>query len=99
MKTQKIYAADEQQLAEYARAMGHPARIKILKLLSDQSSCYTGDLTERLPLAQSTVSQHLKMLREAGLIEGEIQQPRIRYCLNRKRWSEAKRLFESMFGN
>ena len=76
--------------------MGHPIRIYILDLLSKQSCCYSGDLSEELPIAKSTLSQHLKELKDAGLIQGEIQAPRIKYCLNRDNWTEARMLFTSL---
>jgi len=69
------------ELAELTRALGHPARVKILRLLSARTSCVCGELVDELPLAQSTVSQHLKVLKEAGLIRGEISGPRSCYCL------------------
>lgn len=77
--------------------MAHPVRIKILGLLTSQPCCYTGDLTEMIPLAQSTISQHLKALKEACLISGEIKPPKVKYCLNRENWQEAKKLFEKFF--
>jgi ArsR family transcriptional regulator, arsenate/arsenite/antimonite-responsive transcriptional repressor len=63
-------------------AMAHPARLAILRLLADRETCVTGDVVSELPLAQSTVSEHLRILREAGLIQGEIEGPRTRYCTN-----------------
>jgi len=72
--------ADE-QLARYAKAIGHPARVKILRVLARQRECICGEMVAELPLAQSTVSQHLKILKLAGLIQGEIDGPRIRYCI------------------
>ncbi|MGM0527152.1 MAG: ArsR/SmtB family transcription factor [Bacteroidota bacterium] len=81
-------------MARYAKAMGHPIRMYVLELLSKQSCCYSGDLTEILPIAKSTLSQHLKELKDAGLIQGEIETPRIKYCINRENWNEAKELFE-----
>lgn len=69
------------ELAELTKALGHPARVKILRLLSEKASCVCGELVDELPLAQSTVSQHLKVLKEAGLIRGEISGPRTCYCL------------------
>ena len=66
------YSIDEIKLANFAKALGHPVRIQIMKILTNQSCCYTGDLTEIIPLAQSTISQHLKALKDAGLIQGEI---------------------------
>lgn len=71
--------------AAVARALGHPARVTILRLLLERGDCICGDIVERLPLAQATVSQHLKVLREAGLIEGEVDGPRVCYCVNPER--------------
>jgi ArsR family transcriptional regulator len=73
-------AADE-ELAALTRALGHPARIQIMRLLVRREACICGDIVEELPLAQSTVSQHLKVLKEAGLIRGEIDGPRVCYCV------------------
>ena len=73
---------DEERLASLAKAIGHPTRVRILRLLAERSSCVTGDLVAELPLAQSTVSEHLRILREAGLIQGEIEGPRTSYCLD-----------------
>jgi len=91
------YSDDTETLARYAKALGHPIRLIILKYLSNQSCCYTGDLVEVLPLAQSTISQHLKELKEAGLIEGEVNPPKIRYCINQHQWENAKKMFSSLF--
>lgn len=77
--TRGMQADDE--LAAFAKAIGHPARVKILRILARQSECVCGDVAAELPLAQSTVSQHLKILKTAGLIQGEIDSPRIRYCI------------------
>ena len=85
--------ADQQKIARYAKAMGHPIRMYVLELLSSQSCCYSGDLSEDLPIAKSTLSQHLKELKEAGLIQGEIEAPRIKYCINKENWKEAQTLF------
>ncbi len=84
----------QQKAARYAKAMGHPIRMYVLELLSRQSCCYSGDLSEELPIAKSTLSQHLKELKEAGLIQGEIEAPRIKYCLNKANWEEARVLFK-----
>ena len=91
------YSEDTALLAKFAKALGHPARIIILKHLSNQSCCFTGDLLEVLPLAQSTVSQHLKELKEAGLIEGEVDPPKVKYCINTENWLLAQNLFSSLF--
>lgn len=94
MKDIDIITPEHKQLARFAKAMGHPIRVYILEHLSQQACCYSGDLSEMLPIAKSTLSQHLKELKEAGLIQGQIQAPRIRYCLNRENWQKAKNLFE-----
>jgi len=83
--------------ARYAKALGHPVRMYVVQLLSSQSCCYSGDLTDDLSIAKSTLSQHLKELKNAGLIQGEIEAPKIKYCLNRKNWEEAKNLFGELF--
>ena len=90
------YTADEEQLALYAKALGHPVRVQILKILNSQSCCYTGDLTDMIPLAQSTISQHLKALKDAGLIQGEIIPPKVKYCLNKENWERAQNLFKGL---
>ena len=96
--SEKFEFTEEQvQLARWAKAMGHPVRVFILELLSRQSCCYSGDLAEELPIARSTLSQHLKELKEAGLIQGEITAPKIKYCLNKKNWPEARKLFVNFF--
>ena len=71
----------DDELALLAKAVGHPARVQILRLLVRREACICGDIVDELPLAQSTVSQHLKVLKEAGLIRGEIDGPRICYCV------------------
>jgi len=85
---------EQQKIARYAKAMGHPIRLFVLELLSKQACCYSGDLSEELPVAKSTLSQHLKELKDAGLIQGEIEAPRIKYCINKKNWEEAQSLFK-----
>lgn len=80
-------------LAEYARALSHPARIAILNALAERNTCICGEIVEILPLAQSTVSQHLGELKKAGLITGEIDGPRSCYCINKKNLEEMKALF------
>jgi ArsR family transcriptional regulator, arsenate/arsenite/antimonite-responsive transcriptional repressor len=99
MTAGKVINQQQRKIARYAKAMGHPIRIYVLELLSKQSCCYSGDLTEVLPIAKSTLSQHLKELKDAGLIQGEIEAPKIKYCLNRESWNEAKIMFNNMFGN
>lgn len=91
------YKKDTEALAKFAKALGHPTRISILKHLENQSCCFTGDLVEVFPLAQSTVSQHLKELKNAGLIQGELKPPKIKYCINQENWNIAKDLFQRFF--
>ena len=91
------YKKDTELLAKFAKALGHPTRIAILKHLENQSCCFTGDLVDILPISQSTVSQHLKELKNAGLIQGELNPPKIKYCINKKNWNIAKSLFQQFF--
>lgn len=91
------YTQETEALAKFAKALGHPTRLIILKHLSNQSCCYTGDLVDVLPLAQSTISQHLKELKYAGLIEGEVNPPKIKYCINQENWKKASDLFKTLF--
>lgn len=94
----KDYSIRQEQLARFAKAMGHPARIAILQFLAKQENCYFGDIHEELPIAKATVSQHLKELKEAGLIQGEVEAPKVRYCINRDNWLLARELFAGFFG-
>jgi len=87
----------EQDLANFAKAIAHPARIAILKVLAQKTVCICGEIVEVLPLAQSTVSQHLKALQEAGLIEGTIDGPRSCYCINWKMFSKFCDQFTNSF--
>ena len=87
--------ADE-ELAALAKAIGHPARIQILRLLTDRTTCVCGDIVDELPLAQSTVSQHLKVLKEVGLIRGEVDGPRICYCIDPQTLRRLKALVGGM---
>lgn len=92
----KIITDNQKRLARYSKAMGHPIRMYVLELLSKQSCCYSGDLTEVLPIAKSTLSQHLKELKDAGLIQGETEAPKIKYCINKENWKEAQLLFKEL---
>ena len=94
----KNYSEEQEKLARFAKAMGHPARMAILQFLASQESCYFGDIHEELPIAKATVSQHLKELKDAGLIQGEIETPKVRYCINRENWELARRMFSRFFG-
>ena len=93
-KKQKEEITDDQmQSARFAKAMGHPIRMYVLQLLLKQDCCYSGDLSEVLPIAKSTLSQHLKELKNSGLIQGEIEAPKIKYCINKNNWKLAQKLF------
>lgn len=85
------------ELAEIHKALSHPARLYILSFLMDQARCYTGELTEILPFSQATISQHLKVLKDAGLIQGEIETPKIKYCLHPENWAIAESLIRKFF--
>jgi len=91
------YKEDTEELAVFAKALAHPTRIAILKHLENQSCCFTGELVDIFPLAQSTISQHLKELKNAGLIQGELKPPKIKYCINYENWGRAKKMFDSFF--
>lgn len=89
----KTFTPEQKQLARYAKALGHPVRVAILELLSSQTCCYHGDMSEIIPVAKSTLSQHLKELKDAGLIQGTITSPTIKYCINRENWNKAREIF------
>jgi len=89
------YKKDDIQLAKYAKALNHPARVVIIKCLLTTDGCSCGEIVNNLPIAQATVSQHLKILKEAGLIDGIIEPPKIFYHLNQENWAKAKLLFEN----
>ena len=93
----KYYSIKQEQVARFAKAMGHPARIAILQFLAKQSTCYFGDIHEELPIAKATVSQHLKELKDAGLIQGEVETPKVKYCISRENWKLACELFGGLF--
>jgi ArsR family transcriptional regulator, arsenate/arsenite/antimonite-responsive transcriptional repressor len=94
------FTSEELHLADIAKALSHPARIKILKILAEKNTCICGDIVEILPLAQATVSQHLKELKRVGLIQGEIEGPKTCYCLScgvlTKAYDSLKTLFEKI---
>lgn len=85
-------------LAALARALGHPARLAILRVLAARDTCVCGEIVDELPLAQSTVSQHLKVLKEAGLIQGTIDGPRTCYCLDPAALAAARDAFADLLG-
>lgn len=91
-----LFNQNETLLADLAKALSHPARIKILQILTDMNVCMCGDIVELLPLSQSTVSQHLKELKRVGLIQGEIEGPKMCYCVNQKMIEKAKKAFNDL---
>ena len=97
-KTQK-FNEYENFLADVAKALSHPARIKILQVLTDMNICMCGDIVEVLPLSQSTVSQHLKELKRVGLIQGEIEGPKTCYCVNKEFMTKVKNAFGQLFSH
>ena len=92
-----IGQTDQETVARFAKALGHPTRIEILVFLASQDSCFFGDIHDELPIAKSTVSQHLKELRDVGLIKGEIETPKVRYCIHKENWETARKLFYNLF--
>jgi pentatricopeptide repeat protein len=94
------FSSDILQLARVAKALSHPVRIYILQKLSKMNSCcYSGNLVEEIPVGRSTLSQHLKELKYAGLIQGEINPPFIKYCINRGNWEKAKKLLDDFLND
>jgi ArsR family transcriptional regulator len=91
------FSQNQELIAKFSNAMGNPVRVSILQSLSRKSCCYHGDMAEDLPIAKSTLSQHLKVLLEAGLIQGEITPPKTKYCINRENWNLAKGLLIGFF--
>jgi ArsR family transcriptional regulator, arsenate/arsenite/antimonite-responsive transcriptional repressor len=90
------FTTKQEQTARFAKALGHPVRIAILQLLNNQTCCYHGDMAEELPIAKSTLSQHLNELKDAGLIQGTITPPTVKYCINRENWALAKTLLNDL---
>jgi DNA-binding transcriptional ArsR family regulator len=91
------YKGDYIKLARVAKALSHPARLHILHFLDEVNECYTGSIVDELPIAQSSVSQHLKELKDADLIKGTIETPRVYYCINKEKWEETKHMFNAFF--
>lgn len=99
MGTSKIvnYSEEELSVSMYAKALSHPARVAILSLLLKKQACVCGDIVGELPISQSTVSQHLKALKEAGLIKGDIEGVSVCYCINEEAWQKAKVVLGDLF--
>ncbi|MFD1145124.1 ArsR/SmtB family transcription factor [Larkinella insperata] len=92
----EVFSGPQNRIAELAKAFAHPARVAILQLLIAKKTCVCGDLVDELPLAQPTVSQHLKELKRIGIIKGEVDPPRVCYCINETVWEEARQIFGSL---
>ena len=95
-KTEEFTIKDN-KIAKYAKALAHPARIAILQVLIKKQNCICGDIVEELPLSQSTVSQHLKELKESGLIKGDIEGAKVCYCIDEKEWENVKLYLNTLF--
>ena len=95
----KRYSEHDERLARFAKAMGHPTRIAILKFLASRTDCFFGDIHEVLPIAKATVSQHLSELKDSGLIQGEIFPPKVKYCINPQNWEVAKTLLSELMSS
>lgn len=93
----EAFTTQENEIAAIAKALGHPARVAILRFLAKHNACVCGDIVNALPLAQATVSQHLKELKAAGLIQGTIEPPKVCYCINKEGWNKARDLFADFF--
>lgn len=91
------FTAEQEQAARFAKALGHPVRIAILGLLNSQACCYHGDMADELPIAKSTLSQHLSELKDAGLIKGDITPPTTKYCIHSENFQLAKKLLNGVF--
>lgn len=93
----QVFSTDQNRLADLAKALGHPARIAILEFLARNDACMCGDIVEELPLSQSTVSQHLRELKNAGLIKGDIEGTRVCYCIDSKALEQTRKLLDKFF--
>lgn len=96
---EKYFTDNQEKIARFGKALSNPIRVFILDYLANNldKCCYSGDMVDELPIARSTLSEHLAELKKAGLIQGEINVPYIKYCINRENWEEAKLLFSNFF--
>ena len=93
----ELFTAEQNELAQIAKAMGHPARIAIIQYLISCNSCITGEIVEEIGLAQATISQHLRELKSAGIIQGNIEGVSVNYCINKEKWEMLSQLFNELF--
>ncbi len=91
------FKATQQELANYSKALSHPARIAIINLIAEKKEIMTGNISDDLPIGRSTVTQHLKLLKEAGIIKGTINGLKIHYCLDMERLNEIKKIYNQFF--
>lgn len=95
-KTIQGYTVEQEQIARFAKVLSHPIRIAILQLLRHETCCYHTDMVDMLPVAKSTLSQHLNELKNAGLIQGTMDQQFVKYCINKSNWIVAKKMIETL---
>lgn len=93
----EAFSQTQNELASLSKALGHPARIAILQFLAEHKACVCGDIVDELPLSQSTVSQHLKELKNAGLVKGDIEGPSVCYCIDESAWAKAQQVLQQLF--
>lgn len=93
----ELFTDQQKRIADLAKALGHPARVAILMHLSKNNACVCGDIVDEIPLAQSTISQHLKALKKVGIIHGEVEGAKTCYCINPKVWQEMKGILGNFF--
>jgi DNA-binding transcriptional ArsR family regulator len=92
-----LFKKRQNRLAVLAKAFDHPARVAIIEYLLSHKSCITNDLVNELPLSQSTISQHLRELKQIGIIKGEVEGPKLNYCIDEQVWGEARDIFMNIF--
>lgn len=92
-----LFTEKQNELADIAKVLGHPARIAIVQYLLEVNACIGGEIVEQIPLAQPTISRHLKELKSVGIIKGTIEGTSINYCINGERWKEIQGLFNALF--
>jgi DNA-binding transcriptional ArsR family regulator len=93
----ELFKKRQNRVATLAKAFDHPARVAILEYLLSNQTCITNDLVNELPLSQSTISQHLKELKQIGIIKGEVEGPKLNYCIDEEVWEEARDIFAAFF--
>lgn len=94
----ELFTERQNRLATLAKAIGHPARVAIIEYLLEHETCICNDLVLELPLSQSTITQHLRELKQIGIIKGEVEGPKVNYCIDDEVWNEAKDIFNNLFG-